>query len=269
MNKNSEKSRLVRLSSRLSAIVSLADGNTKYPGDVLCDVGTDHAHIPIRLLQEKRISQAIAMDIIPGPLEKAKENLKIYGVDPGLVTLRLSDGLDAFMTGEADTLVIAGMGGRMMAKILLREPEKSCSFKEMVLQPQADPDYVRRALRKLGLTIDREKIVLEDGKFYQVIHAVPVNQMGEQEDQRGGPGEEETGTEQQTEDLFGPVLLREKDKTLCSYLVWQKGVCERIILSMENSRYKESEELSSRKRTVLRQLHMIETALIRMKEQDT
>lgn len=264
MKKDSGRSRLIRLSARLSAIVSLVDGETKYPGDILCDVGTDHAHVPIRLLQEGRISSAVAMDIIPGPLEKARENLELYGVDPGLVRLRLSDGLEAYQAGEADTLVIAGMGGRIMGRILLQEPEKSCSFKEMVLQPQADPDYVRRALRRLGLMIDREKIVLEDGKFYQVIHAVPVNQMGKQSDQGEEQEKDLIGTEQRTEDLFGPVLLREKDKTLCSYLMWQKGVCERILLSMENSQHKDSAELSSRKKAVLRQLHLIETALIRL-----
>ena len=112
----------VKLSKRLTAIAEMVNAagfgeqtdRTQY---CLCDVGTDHAHIPIRLLMDGVIGRAIAMDVIDGPLEKARGNIELYGV-ADKVTLRISDGLDAYKPGEAQGLVIAGMGGRIMSRIL-------------------------------------------------------------------------------------------------------------------------------------------------------
>ena len=154
-----------RLSGRLRAIVDMVS-----PGSVVCDVGCDHAHVPIALLKEGRIPSALAMDVIPGPLVKAGENLALYGEEKRVV-LRLSDGLDAYRAGEAQCLIVTGMGGRIIRDILTREPEKSRDFTEMVLSPQADQWLVRQALRDLGYCIDREALILEDGKYYPVIHA--------------------------------------------------------------------------------------------------
>ena len=78
------------MSARLEAIVELAER-----GDILCDVGCDHAHVPIRLLQSGCYRRAIGMDVIAGPLGKAAGNLSLYGMED-LVELRLSNGLDAF-----------------------------------------------------------------------------------------------------------------------------------------------------------------------------
>lgn len=268
MPESQNRDPLVKLSDRLAAIAGMVDGKSKYGRAVLCDVGTDHAHIPIRLLQEGRIDCAIAMDVIPGPIMKARENLDLYGVEPSLVELRLSDGLDAYRIGEAQTLVIAGMGGRMMSRILLREPEKSLDFEEMILQPQADPEYVRRAVRQLGLSIDREKLVLEEGKYYPVMHVVRCEDVSRE----NGAGQSEqalcndfsemtASARQQAEDLFGPVLLREKDETLRRYLLRQKGVCERILHSLENARKKESPEVREKRDIVTGQLSLIAFAL--------
>ena len=115
INRREKSIQSVGLSKRLECIVELAGR-----GDTLCDVGCDHAHVPIRLLQEGRFCRAIGMDVIDGPLGKAKGNLELYGLDDK-VELRLSDGLDAFQKGEADTLVITGMGGTLMREILMRE----------------------------------------------------------------------------------------------------------------------------------------------------
>lgn len=160
------RTRPVGLSGRLRAISELAGS-----GRTVCDVGCDHAHIPIRLLQEKRFSRAIGMDVIDGPLGKAAGNLRLYGMEQ-LVDLRLSDGLDAYSPGEADTLIIAGMGGSMISDILLREPEKTESFDALVLGPQSDPDKVRRCLRTLGFRIEEERLLYEDGKYYPILRAV-------------------------------------------------------------------------------------------------
>ena len=222
----------IRLSKRLTAIADMVNTTGSAAGGrstdyCLCDVGTDHAHIPIRLLLSGTIRHVIAMDVIEGPLEKARENTARYDVS-GQVTLRLSDGLDAYHAGEADGLVIAGMGGRIIRKILLRDQAKTLDFQEIILQPQADPEFVRSALRDLGLFIDREKIVLEDNKYYPVLHV--THSYAERPDWGSAPDED--ALYQEAEDLFGPVLIRDRDPMLKSYLLWQKGVNDRILNSL-------------------------------------
>ena len=246
----------IRLSKRLTAIADMVNSSGSAPGGYcLCDVGTDHAHIPIRLLMEGRIGSAIAMDVIEGPLEKARENIERYGVT-GSVTLRLSDGLDAYKAGEASGLVIAGMGGRIIRKILMREPHKSLDFDELILQPQADPEFVRGAVRELGLFIDREQIVLEDNKYYPVMHITHDPVQGPD---WGAPAASRS-LYQETEDHFGPVLLRTRDPMLRSYLLWQKGVNDRILHSLSNASG-DSLSLSEKKEQILRKDLLIRTAL--------
>lgn len=255
----------IRLSKRLTAIAemvntegSIAQGGSG--GYCLCDVGTDHAHIPIRLLLDGTIDHAIAMDVIEGPLEKARENIERYGVSD-MVTLRLSDGLDAYEPGECRGLVIAGMGGRIMSKILTREPEKSLDFEELILQPQADPEYVRRALRGLGLYIDRETVVLEDNKYYPVIHAVRSPQEGPEWGESPETDAEALRTlHEEAEDLFGPALLKERDAMLRSYLLWQKGVNDRILYSLRRAN-DSSSSVSEKKAQILRKDELIRAAL--------
>ena len=274
----------IRLSKRLTAIADMvgacsAGGRSPDGGYCLCDVGTDHAHIPIRLLKDGRISHSIAMDVIEGPLEKARQNIERYGVSDH-VTLRLSDGLDAYVPGEADGLVIAGMGGRIMNKILLREPSKTLDFDELILQPQADPEFVRRALRELGLGIDREEIVLEDNKYYPVIHV--VHSPTKRPDWKVCCGQEKLAQVrtaaappdappdapdmareklwQDAEDLFGPYLIRERDAMLRSYLLWTKGVNDRILHSIGRADAGRS-DVSLKKAELLRRSELIRAAL--------
>ena len=255
----------VKLSKRLTAIADMVNTegleDTEKEAYCLCDVGTDHAHIPIRLLMDGRIDRSIAMDVIEGPLEKARGTLELYNMTDR-VELRLSDGLDAYREGEAQGLVIAGMGGRIMRRILLREPAKTRDFRELILQPQADPDFVRRALRELGLYIDREKVVLEDNKYYPVMHVRHAYVEGPDWTKIRESGEK-TDDEllRDAEDLFGPVLLRERDDMLKSYLLWQKGVNDRILHSLKRANDSNNEALTEKRNQVTRKDKLIKAAL--------
>ena len=102
----------VSLSKRLQM---LADFVT--PGNRLVDVGCDHGFLSIYLVQNKICPSALAMDVRKGPLAAAREHIKDYGLED-YIKVRLSDGLLCFQEGEADTMVCAGMGGRLMEKIL-------------------------------------------------------------------------------------------------------------------------------------------------------
>lgn len=248
------------MSARLEAIVRLAG-----QGDTVCDVGCDHAHVPIRLLQTGCYRRAIGMDVIAGPLGKAADNLALYGMGDR-VELRLSDGLDACIAGEADTLIVTGMGGTLMEEILLRQPEKTASFKALVLGPQSDPEKVRSALRRLGFTITEEELIFEDGKYYPVIRseAVPDSAKEESGDRdiwekspdlcrvpassdsikkRSGDRDLSEMFAQdisaqvrlQAEDLFGPVLLQRRDPVLMEFLRRRTAVLDKILRSIRQA----------------------------------
>ena len=135
---------MVKLSNRLLSVASFVT-----EGNVLADVGTDHGYIPIYLMQEGRIERAIAMDINAGPLERAKEHITQYGLETYIET-RLSDGVAALTPGEADSILIAGMGGGLVLHIL-EEGETVCrQAKELILQPQSEIERVRVWLYNAG-----------------------------------------------------------------------------------------------------------------------
>ncbi len=195
----------VVLSRRMQAVADMVT-----TGNRVVDVGCDHGYVSIYLVQQKRTTHALAMDINNGPLLRAREHVEEAGLE-GYITLRLSDGLGAFRKGEADTLICAGMGGRLMQRILEREPDKTESLKELVLQPQSEIASFRYYLTDAGYRILEETMVLEEGKFYPVIKAVQT---------------EKEGRLSYTEARFGPELLRRRHPVLREYLYaeWEKGL---------------------------------------------
>lgn len=155
-----------KLSKRLQAAADFVT-----PGNRVADVGTDHGHLPIYLIQCGRCPSAVAMDIRSGPLQQADGHIKAAGLT-GSIQTRLSDGMKKLMPGEADSVVIAGMGGLTIIQILESSPDIVRDVSELILSPQSDAEKVRRLLREQDLFIDRENLVLEDGKFYPVLHVV-------------------------------------------------------------------------------------------------
>ncbi|MCD8390969.1 MAG: class I SAM-dependent methyltransferase [Firmicutes bacterium] len=108
------------------------------------DIGTDHAYVPIRLIQSGRAETAIACDVIEGPLKNARKNIAEYSLSDKIET-RLSYGLDALAPNEADTIVIAGMGGDIIMKILERG-EQTARGARLVLQPMKAQYELRKFL---------------------------------------------------------------------------------------------------------------------------
>lgn len=197
----------VALSARMQAVADMVT-----PGNRVVDVGCDHGYVSIYLVQQGRTAKVIAMDVNKGPLQRAKEHVEEAGL-LAYITLRLSDGLLEFQAGEADTFLCAGMGGRLMQRILLQEPEKTFSFRELILQPQSEVKDFRFFLEDMGYSIISEDMILEDGKFYPVIKAVR------------GKGREALSQE---EARFGPVLLKKKHPVLKDYLVMQWQTLRRL-----------------------------------------
>ena len=130
----------MQLSNRMRKLASLV---TK--GNRLADVGTDHAYIPIALVREGRIPSALAMDVNQGPLSRAREHIRSSGLDTYIET-RLSDGLEKLRSEEADTVLIAGMGGMLTVRILEGGFHCLDTVQELILQRSEE----RRAGKECG-----------------------------------------------------------------------------------------------------------------------
>lgn len=157
----------MQLSTRLKMV---ADCVSK--GSIVADVGCDHAYISIYLMEHNLAQHIIALDINKGPLQRAKENIKQYGLEEKIQT-RLSNGLLKLKPKEADCIVIAGMGGELMKNILIEGAACVAQAKELILQPQSEIYKIRRYLHTIGFNIIFENMCIDDGKFYVVIKAVP------------------------------------------------------------------------------------------------
>ena len=154
----------MQLSDRLQAVASMVTENSR-----LADVGTDHGYIPIYLCEMGKIPSAIAMDVKKGPLLRAKMNIERYHMQEKIRT-RLSDGVLKLNPDEADSVVIAGMGGTLVMKILEEGKKVLVDVKELVLQPQSDIDKVRKYLYENDYVITAEKMVCEEEKYYPMMH---------------------------------------------------------------------------------------------------
>ena len=138
------------------------------PHTTLADIGTDHAYLPIWLAKQGFVSHAVAADIRLGPLRSAQQNISRYRVQE-LVSTRLSDGLDAILSVEADDIVIAGMGGEMIIKIVAGAPWLKDERKRLILQPMTSVPRLRAFLAEQGFAVLCEQAVVEEGHAYSVM----------------------------------------------------------------------------------------------------
>ena len=187
----------------------------------IADVGCDHAHTDIRLLKDGIVEKCIAMDVRTGPLKKAEENLVLYDC-ADKVELRLSDGLDALREGEADQVMITGMGGVVMRGILERGLGEKGHLRDskpvLILQPQSHIFEVREWLYSNGYVIVDEDICREFGKYYFAMKAVPVNLSGEMLDGLAGNKIINNNVITKAGLHFGPVLIKKDGPLFEQYL---------------------------------------------------
>lgn len=139
-------------------------------GARVADVGTDHAYLPVWLTLHGRVASAIASDLRKGPLERARETGRTWGVETR-VDFRLGNGLADIRPEEADTIVIAGMGGENIAAILAAAPWTADGGHTLLLQPQTRAEELRAFLVRHGCEICREALVCDRGKMYPVMEA--------------------------------------------------------------------------------------------------
>ena len=230
----------IQLSKRLSAI-----GEMVTEGNRLVDVGCDHGYLPVYLVMNHRIPGAIAADVGKGPLERAREHICRYHMQNYIET-RLCDGLSGISVGEGDTLVIAGMGGPLMEKILSDNPEVRDSFQELILQPQSDIPHFRHFLMSNGYRITEEKMILEDGKFYPMMKAIRDQKRNE--------------SWTPLEEMFGKYLLQEKNPVLQQFLQRELRIRQNILTKLQKAETeKRRNEVEEEKQLILAALNIYES----------
>ncbi len=190
----------MKLSERLELVVSMVE-----PAERAADIGTDHGYVPMELIRRNKASSALAMDVKKGPLSRAEAHIRNAGL-ADRISVRLSDGLLGLHPGEADTVVIAGMGGELMVQILERGSHMWDSVSQWVLSPQSELMKFREWLLLNGFFIRREAMVHEDGKYYTVLD-VRRRQEGDPEPDMSRPGL-----------IYGSFLIHAGDPVLLSYL---------------------------------------------------
>lgn len=189
------------LSLRLSTIVDMVEN-----ASVVADIGCDHGFVSIELINRGKAERVIACDINKGPLEAADFNIGQAGLKDRIET-RLSDGLHKITCEDkTDAVVIAGMGGRLVTKILSEGKSILENVKQLVLEPQSELAVVRKFLRENGFFIAKEEFIFDAGKYYWIMDA------------RKGSVETESDELQKIYDTYSEYLIKKKDPLLLECL---------------------------------------------------
>lgn len=159
----------MELSLRLRTICNMIDSCK-----TIADIGTDHGYIPIYLIKNKICEFAIACDINKGPLEKAKENIKLENLEDN-ISLRLGSGFNVITPGEANVAIIAGMGGHLIKDLIESGMEVFKSLDYLILQPVQNPDVLRKYIYDNGFEIIKEELCIDEKIFYEIIKIRYVN----------------------------------------------------------------------------------------------
>ena len=153
---------MLELSNRLSLIAKFIK-----EGSSVCDVGTDHGYLPAFLYLSHKFKSVTATDINEKPLESARKNLNKFGADG--VKLILCDGLAGVTREDADTVIIAGMGGEVISGIIDRAAFLRDESVSLILQPTTAAKELRMYLAKNGFEVKQETALSENGKIYSVM----------------------------------------------------------------------------------------------------
>lgn len=212
---------MIRLTDRLQCLADYVP-----EGSSMADIGTDHGKLPVYLLQRGVCDRVVLSDIGRGPLDRALETIEIQK-PPGNFSLRQGDGLSTLAKGEVDVVVIAGMGGALIASILNHDRNKTASFSRLILQPRNGKDKLRHFLLNHGMQIVAEDLVREGKYFCEIIIAEPTD----------GELPSSPTAQQQARDLdltleVSPLLFQQQHPLLIPFLenkiTIEQGILEKI-----------------------------------------
>ena len=210
------------ISKRLLCCASMVQSGSR-----VADIGTDHGYLGIYLLQSSAARHVIACDLRKDPLENARRNAKLFGVD-GEMEFRLSDGLEKILPDEVDTVVMAGMGGDLIQKILSQCPWRKREGLQFILQPQSAGNVLRRWLCEDGFEIQREEPV-QDGHFLYTVMDI----------RQGEPAPLTPGTE-----YASPALLASGSPLVGNYLARVENALQETVRGLTNAEKQRPERLA-------------------------
>ena len=153
---------MLKLSNRLKALTEYISA-----GATVADIGTDHGFLPVYLAQTGLARVIIASDISTGSLNAALLTAGRFGVTDKIKFI-VTPGLDGISQTDADTIVIAGMGGETILDILSNAPWTGCSGVKLILQPQSKIDVLFRFLYDNEYKVRETKSVKDKGRYYTV-----------------------------------------------------------------------------------------------------
>ncbi|KRM72692.1 tRNA (adenine(22)-N(1))-methyltransferase [Lacticaseibacillus brantae] len=203
------------LSKRLTAISQFVT-----EGDRVADIGTDHAYVPIHLVENGTIDFAIASDVGEGPVKIAKANIEAAGLSDK-IDVRLADGLTGIKPEDAvSAVIIAGMGGQLINDILDAGLDYLDGTETLILGPNRDVFEVRQWLNQHEFGIVDEAILEEDGHVYEIVVAG-----------RTKPEVPYTDADLQ----FGPILRKQKSPLFIEQLKIRGEKTEAILAGLSDA----------------------------------
>lgn len=228
-----------QLSYRLSRVASHVP-----KGAVVADIGSDHAYLPCFLVAEGLAEGAIAGEVVKGPFESAKKQVRQEGLEDR-ITVRLASGLAAIELEDGVTAItIAGMGGPLIASILEQDKALLDGVQRLILQPNVHAKAIREWAAANGWRISDEEILEENSKIYEIIVLEPSEDPV-------AFGEKEL--------LFGPVLMAQRSPVF--HTKWQREMAQwqKIVASMEANA--EAADIVEKKQELTQKIKLVEEVL--------
>lgn len=227
----------MNLSFRLTEVKNMVT-----PCGTACDIGCDHGYVSMALIKEGKAEKVIACDVNKGPLEAARKNIEAENLEDYIET-RLGDGLHKITPEDcADAVIIAGMGGKLMERILSERPEVIVGVNQLVLQPQSEIFLIRKWIRNNGFYIESEKALVDDGKYYFIINA------------KRGDSSEYSLVDVELFDTYSKYLIEKKDSVLRDYLT---RTLQNNLSYMEGIKEERKSDLLSKNRLILQALDLM------------
>lgn len=243
----------MHLDKRLTAVAGFVPRGSRF-----ADIGTDHAYLPVWLLEQSVIVSAVAGDIATGPCQAARATVAMHAA-AAKIAVRQGSGLAVLAPGEADCIAICGMGGSTIISILAADMAVAKSARRLVLQPMAGAAALRRWLVEQGWRLASEALVEDAPHFYEIICA----ERGTADSDADSAAKEHFGAGEQAgsvqagpasyseaEYLVGPALLRDGHPLLAKQITRQIKSLQELLSNMERSerakasaKYQEAQKL--------------------------
>lgn len=202
------------ISLRLKIVAQMVDNC-----DCAADIGTDHGYIPIYLIKNNICRKAIASDINVGPIERAKLNVKLENLEDK-IDCRHGSGLSTISPGEAEEVIIAGMGGNLIRDIIENHMEVFKKSRSFILQPMQNSEVLREYIYKRGFKIADEELCIDENRFYEIIKI------------------EYDTVVKKVDSIFyevGKILVEKKHKYLFEFIENKIENCNKIILNIKDN----------------------------------